>query len=269
MKAKLLLGAVMFLVSMACMSVRLLNLSFVFIVETLLVLGLSYLCISWMRKKNWLQGVVFEPLVLVFGYMLYPFVLSVIFPEELSGFALSVYVLNSCLILLLYINLVIRKLSVTKNVFALTLVLGLLGFVSVGHARTFKHYYHESGDYDSFLSDIQSGQNEAGVLKLISDKYDLESVRYLKGAGDSIYTISSYLGNQGDVPITISKIESSCGCLSAMQSRMIIPAHTVVPLEIKLNLNKVNGTFERMLYITSDAANDTEGIMIGGKVGLF
>lgn len=63
---------------------------------------------------------------------------------------------------------------------------------------------------------------------------------------------SFLIRNTGDTPLTIKRIDVTCGCLVAGQITNAIPHGGETALEVRMNLRGLNGSIKKTLYVVSD-----------------
>ena len=93
---------------------------------------------------------------------------------------------------------------------------------------------------------------EKGYLVVKKDKLSFGQIN--RNTNKNI-KCSFELTNKGNKPITIHKIDVSCGCLSAEISSNIILPQEKTMLTIRVNPRKQLGHFNKSVYVNSDAEN--------------
>ena len=74
------------------------------------------------------------------------------------------------------------------------------------------------------------------------------------------------LENTGNAPITISKIDVSCGCITAkIASKTILPGERQI-LSVNLNAKNQNGHINKTVFVNSDADNPILLVRVKGNI---
>jgi len=100
------------------------------------------------------------------------------------------------------------------------------------------------------------------VLKFAKTKYDFGSIK----KEDSPITVVFEFQNEGDVPLVIQKVDVSCGCMSIEYPKQPTMPKGTGTILVKIDLQNQSGTFNRTLFVKSNATEDLILLRIKGQV---
>ena len=99
--------------------------------------------------------------------------------------------------------------------------------------------------------------------KILNKKYDFGKISKKE---HSYLDVEFELRNTGKIPLIISKVDVSCGCLSVNYSKEPINPGKIRKLVVHIDTKNQYGMFNKVIFINSNAENNLELIRITGEV---
>lgn len=109
----------------------------------------------------------------------------------------------------------------------------------------------------------ENNRKDRAVLKIIDKKKDFGTISKVKTDRKSI---SFDIENTGTKPLIIYNVDVACGCLSVDIPKEPILSGEKSIIKVHIDIRKVEGQFNKVVYIKSNAINDLELIRIKGFV---
>ena len=103
----------------------------------------------------------------------------------------------------------------------------------------------------------------AAYLVISPSKYDFGTISRKKYP---VLDISFNVENKGKSPLVIQKVDVSCGCISVDYPQYPIPSQKKAKLLVRITTTKQLNTFNKVVFIKSNAKNDVELIRIKGRI---
>lgn len=114
-----------------------------------------------------------------------------------------------------------------------------------------------------FTFALQAQENQATVAdSIVFDKleHDYGTVEYA-GDGNTVFTFT----NKGKSPVVLSNVKASCGCTTPEWTKTPVAPGEKGEIKVKYNTN-LQGTFNKSITVSSNAANSTVILRIKGQV---
>lgn len=125
----------------------------------------------------------------------------------------------------------------------------IIGLSACSNSDNSKHY-------------LVSNKN-LGHLSIKTPKYSFGVVK--KSLQKKVHC-SFLLENTGSRPVTIHKIDVSCGCISVREYTKTITPNASGILDIEVNVTNLKGYFNKVVFVNSDADNTLELLRIKGNI---
>ncbi len=109
----------------------------------------------------------------------------------------------------------------------------------------------------------ENNSKDGAVLKVINKKIDFGTISKVKTDRKSI---DFDIENTGEKPLIIYNVDVSCGCLSVDIPKEPILSGEKSIIKVHIDIQKLEGAFNKVVYIKSNAVNDLELIRIKGFV---
>lgn len=106
-------------------------------------------------------------------------------------------------------------------------------------------------------------ENRKACLEIVNRKYDFGRISKKE---HSYLDVEFELRNTGEIPLIISKVDVSCGCLSVNYSKEPINPGKIRKLVVHIDTKNQYGMFNKVIFINSNAENNLELIRITGEV---
>lgn len=103
----------------------------------------------------------------------------------------------------------------------------------------------------------------AAYLVISPSKYDFGTISQKEHPELDIYF---NVENKGKSPLVIQKVDVSCGCISVVYPQYPIPSQEKVKLLVRIATTRQLETFNKVVFIRSNADNDVELIRIKGRI---
>ncbi|WP_026366812.1 DUF1573 domain-containing protein [Bacteroides sp. 14(A)] len=103
----------------------------------------------------------------------------------------------------------------------------------------------------------------AAYLVISPSKYDFGTISQKEHPELNIYF---NIENKGRSPLVIQKADVSCGCVSVDYPQYPIPSQEKTKLLVHIKTTKQLETFNKVIFIKSNANNDVELIRIKGRI---
>lgn len=100
-------------------------------------------------------------------------------------------------------------------------------------------------------------------LKLDKKRYNFGTISKAKCSDISI---DFEVSNDGELPLVIIKTDVSCGCLSVDTFKKPILPGEKVRLTVHIDTKNQIGTFNKLVFVKSNAENDLELLRIMGEI---
>ena len=115
----------------------------------------------------------------------------------------------------------------------------------------------------SCINDKSVIENREAYLEIVNRKYDFGRISKKE---HSYLDVEFELRNTGEIPLIISKVDVSCGCLSVNYSKEPINPGKIRKLVVHIDTKNQYGMFNKVIFINSNAENNLELIRITGEV---
>ena len=106
-------------------------------------------------------------------------------------------------------------------------------------------------------------ENRKACLEIVNKKYDFGKISKKE---HSYLDVEFELRNTGKIPLIISKVDVSCGCLSVNYSKEPINPGKIRKLVVHIDTKNQYGMFNKVIFINSNAENNLELIRMTGEV---
>lgn len=108
-----------------------------------------------------------------------------------------------------------------------------------------------------------TSESEKPYLKFENEKYDFGEIN---GNDKKSITTDFVFTNKNNRPIIIRKADVSCGCISTEIPKKPILKGEKGFIKVTLDVNQLNGHFEKTIFIKSNAENNVELLRVTGTV---
>ena len=135
-----------------------------------------------------------------------------------------------------------------------------------GIVRQKKTVLYEENRISYVESDSSSNIPNMPVLKFANTKYDFGVFKSQKKDSINVINIDYAFQNDGDVPLVISKVDVSCGCLTVdFPKEPIMPKGNGV-IKVKVNFQNNTSAFNKTLFVRSNATEDVILLRVVGQI---
>lgn len=143
-----------------------------------------------------------------------------------------------------------------KKIFVSTFI--ILFFLFGCKERTSDKEVNSSTEKSAVVNDV-----EEAFLKVAKKKYNFGKISRRK---DPYLDIDFELENLGKIPLVITKVDVSCGCLSVNYSKLPLYPGKKNRLTVHIDMENQEGVFNKVIFVKSNARNNLELIRIIGEV---